>query len=151
MNALAHRASLVAVALLTMTLTCAPVSAQQSRSVSGIVINLGIVPAEVALQADGHRDMHPAHPPSGSQHLLITLDEEKTGQRIGDAEVEIEVTDPHGHVEKKPLLHTQAGGFPDYSELFRFGWEGEYAIRVIITRRPGAKPIDARLTVHHKF
>lgn len=151
MNALAHRASMTAVALLMTALACAPVAAQQSRSVAGIVINLGIVPAEVALQADGHRDMHPAHPPSGSQHLLITLDEEKTSKRIGDAEVVIEVTDPHGHVEKKPLLHTLAGSIPDYSELFRFGWQGEYSIRVIITRQPGAKPIDARFIVHHTF
>ena len=151
MNALARRASMMTVALLTTALVCGPVAAQQSRSMAGIVINLGIVPAEVALRADGHRDLHPAHPPSGSQHLLITIDEEKTGKRIGDAEVVIEVTDPRRHVEKKPLLHTQAGGIPDYSELFRFGWEGEYSIHVIITPRPGAKPINAQFTVHHKF
>lgn len=151
MNALAKRASMTALALLTIALACAPVAAQQHKSVAGLVINLGIVPAEVALKADGHRDMHPANPPPGSQHLLITIDEEKTGKRIGDAEVVIEVTDPKGHVEKKPLLHTQALGFPDYSELFRFGWEGEYVVRVIIAPRPGAKPIDARFTVHHKF
>ena len=151
MNDLARCARMMAVALLTIALACAPVTAQQSRSVAGLVINLGIVPAEVALQADVHRVMHPAHPPSGSQHLLISLDEEKTGKRIGDAEVVIEVTDPRGHVEKKPLVHTQAGGIPDYSELFRFGWEGEYSIRVIITPRLGAKPINAQFTVHHKF
>ena len=98
---------------------------------AGLIVNFGIVPAAVALRADGHRDAHPEHPPSGSQHLLITLDEEKSGKRIGDAEVLIEVTDPHGHVEKKAMLHTQGGGFPDYSELFVFGWSGEYSIRVI--------------------
>ena len=69
--------------------------------------------------------------------------------RIGDAEVLVEVTDPHGRVEKKPLLHTQAGGLRDYSELFQFGWSGEYVIRAIITLRPGAKPIEAQFTVHH--
>ena len=132
---------------MTIALACTPVVAQQSRSVAGLMINLGIVPAEVALRADGHRDMHPAHPPSGSQHLLITVDEEKTGKRIGDAEgVVIEVTDPRGHVEKKPLLHTQAGGIPDYSELFRFGWEGEYSVRVIIT---GASAIRIAASAHH--
>jgi hypothetical protein len=151
MNASVERARMMAVALLTIALASAPVAAQQSRSVAGMVINLGIVPAEVALRADGHRDMHPAHPPSGSQHVLITLDEDKTHNRIGDAEVVIEVTDPKGHVEKKPLLHTQAGGLPDYSELFVFGWEGEYSIRVIITPRAGAQPIVARFNVHHRI
>ena len=76
----------------------------------------------------------------------------KPAKRIGHAEVVIEVTDPRGHVDKKPLVHTQAAGFPDYSELFRFGWEGEYTIRVIIlTPQRRAKPINTQFTVHHKF
>jgi hypothetical protein len=31
---------------------------------------------------------------------LIALDDAQGGKRIGDAEVTIEVTDPHGRVEK---------------------------------------------------
>ena len=115
-----------------------------------MVVNFGVwCPPRSLWGAAGHSDAHRAHPPSGSQHLLITLDDEKTGKRIGDAEVSIEVTDPHGRVDKKPLLHTQAGGFPGYSELFRFGWPGEYTIRVIITPQPGAKPIETVFIVNH--
>lgn len=61
----------------------------------------------------------------------------------------MEVTDPHGRVGKKPLLQKQGGGLPDYSELFVFGWSGEYSIGVIITPQPHAKPIETRFTVHH--
>lgn len=143
------RFCVIAVSLLGMAVAWTPVAAQQVKVVAGVVVNFGLVPAEVALRADGHRDAHPEHPPSGSQHVLITLDDEKSHERIGGAEVLVEVTDPHRHVEKKPLLHTQAGGLPDYSELFVFGWSGEYKIRAIITPRPGAKPIEARFTVHH--
>jgi hypothetical protein len=132
-----------------LALASMPVAAQQTKTVGGLMVSFGLVPAEVALRAEGHRESHPANPPSGSQHLLITLDEEKSGKRIGDVEVVIEVTDPQGRVEKKPLLHTQAGGFPDYSELFRFGSPGDYSVRVIITTRPGAKPIETRFTVKH--
>lgn len=139
----------VAAALLGMAFAWTPVAAQQTKTVAGLVINFGVMPAESALLANGHRDAHPLHPPGGSQHFLITLDDQKSGKRIGDAEVIVEVTDPRGRVEKKPLLHTQASGFPDYSELFVFGWSGEYAIRVIVTPRPGAKPIEARFTVNH--
>jgi hypothetical protein len=139
----------IATSLLAMTLTSSPAAAQQVKTVGGVVVNIGIVPAEVALRADGHRDAHPLHPPAGSQHLLVTLDDEKNHQRIGDAEVLVEVTDPRGRVEKKALLHTQGGGLADYSELFVFGWSGAYTIRVLITLRPGAKPIDARFTVHY--
>ena len=126
-------------------------AAQQTQTVDGIDVNLGIVPAEVALRAEGHRDAHPTNPPPGSQHLLVTLDDAKTHQRIGDAEVAIEVTDPHGHVVKKPLLHTQAGGLPDYSELFEFGWSGSYSIHVLVTPRPDRKPVEARFTVNHRI
>ena len=74
---------------------------------------------------------------------------EKSGKRIGDAEVLIEVTDPNGHKEKNPLLHTEAGGFADYSELFRFTSPGAYSIRAMITLRPGAQVIETTFTVKH--
>ena len=142
-----RRYFLIAAGLLGLGL--AGSAASQSTTVGGIVVNFGIVPAEVALRVDGHRDSHPTNPPAGSQHLLVTLDDANSGKRIGDAEVAIEVKDPHGRVDTKPLLHTQGGGLPDYSELFEFRWSGDYEVRVLITTKPGAKPIEARFTVHH--
>lgn len=146
---LARSSGALATGILAAVLSATPAAAQQ-RIVEGVVVNLGIVPAAVALRADGHREAHPANPPSGAQHVLVTLDEEKGGKRIGDAEVVVEVTDPRGHVEKKPLLHTQGGGLPDYSELFHFGWPGQYAVRVIITRSAGARPIQTQFAVSHQ-
>jgi hypothetical protein len=147
----ARKVSLVLAGVLAAALACAPAAAQHSKTAGGMVINLGIVPAEVALQAQGHREAHPPNPPPGSQHLLITLDNEKTGKRIGDAEVVVEVTDPHGRAEKKPMLHTQAGGLPDYSELYRFAWPGKYRISVTITSPGNAKPTEAQFTLNHEF
>jgi hypothetical protein len=146
-----QRFRVIATSLLAMALAWTPAAAQQVKTIDGVVVNIGIVPAEVALRADGHRDAHPLHPPGGSQHLLVTLDDEKNHKRIGDAEVMVEVTDPRGRVEKKALLHTQAGGLADYSDLFVFGWSGEYTIRALVTLRPGTKPIEARFTVHHSL
>ena len=149
MRCFAWRFGVILVSLLGMALAWTPAAAQQLKVVAGVVVNFGLMPAELALRAEGHRDAHPQHPPAGSQHVLITLDDEKSHERIGDAEVLVEVTDPHGRVEKKRLLHTQAGGLRDYSELFQFSWSGEYIIRAIITQRPGARPIEARFIVHH--
>jgi len=143
------RVSAVGRGFLGIALAWTPAAAQQVRAVGGLIVNFGIVPAEVALGAAGHSEAHPLHPPSGSQHVLVTLDDEASHKRVGVAEVSVEVTDPHGRVEKKPLLHTQAGGLPDYSELFAFSWSGEYKVRVIITPQPGAKPLEALFTVHH--
>jgi hypothetical protein len=140
--------SLVTWSALGLLVLSGPLAAQQVARVNGVTVNLGIVPAEVALRADGHRDMHPPHPPPGSQHVLVTLEDEQH-KRIDDADVTVEVTDPRKHVEKKPLLHTQAGGMPDYSELFVFNWSGDYALRVIVAPKAGAKSFEARFTVHH--
>lgn len=145
------RSWVAGVALVGAALAWTPAAAQYTQTVGGFVVNLGIVPAAVALRAEGHSEAHPLHPPPGSQHLLVTLDDEKTGKRVDQPDVVIEVTDPRGHVEEKPLLHTHSGGFPDYSELFVFGWPGKYSIRVIITPRPGAKPVEAHFTVDHEL
>ncbi|HZQ61155.1 MAG TPA: hypothetical protein VFC24_07395 [Casimicrobiaceae bacterium] len=136
--------------LLAVILACSPALAQQTRTVDGMVVNFGVMPAEVAVHAEGHAEAHPAHPPAGAQHLLITLDDAKSHERIGDANVTIELKDPRGKLEKKPLLHTHGGGLPDYSELYVFSWSGDYDVRVVIVRQPGAKPVETHFTVHHR-
>jgi len=143
--------NLIGAFLLTLCCASGVVAAQQTQTVNGIIVNFGIVPAEVALQADGHADAHPANPPHGSQHLLITLDDEKTHQRIADAEVLVEVTDPRGHVQAKPMLHTQSRGLADYSELFLFSWSGDYSIRAIVKRTPPLQSFTAKFMVHHEI
>ena len=128
-----------------------PAWAQQVKTVNGVVLNLGLMSAEQAIHAEGHRDAHPSTFPSGSQHVLISLADEKTHRPIGDAEVTVELIDPKGKAVSKPLLHTSAGGMPDYSELFVFGWSGAYTLRVNVTPAKGAKPVKASFTVNHSL
>src|SRR5438094_688693 len=73
-----------------------PASAQQLKTVDGVVVNFGLMSAGQAMRAEGHRDAHPDKFPSGSQHILITLADEKTGRPIGNADVLVEVIDPRG-------------------------------------------------------
>jgi hypothetical protein len=138
-------------AALIAALPALPAWAQQMKTVDGLVVNLGLMPAEQAMRVDGHRDAHPDKFPSGSQHILITLADEKTHRPIGDADVLVELVDPKGKAVAKPLVHTSAGGMPDYSELFVFGWSGSYTLRVSITPAKGAKPVKTSFTVHHSL
>jgi len=139
------------VAALVLVLAALPGAAlaQQEKTVGGLTVNLGLMSAEQALRAEGHREAHPATFPSGSQHILITLAESRSGKRIGDAAVVVQVRDPRGGAVEKPLLRTQAAGQPDYSELFVFGWSGKYSLRVRITP-PGAKTIETVFSVEHR-
>lgn len=124
-------------------------SAQQAKTANGLLINFGLMPAEQAVHAQGHRDLHPEKFPSGSQHILVTVTDEKAGKRIGDADVVVEVVDPKGNAERKALLRTSAAGMPDYSELFVFGWSGDYEVRVSVFPTKDAKPVKASFRVRH--
>ncbi len=138
------------IAFLVLTLAVIPGWAQE-KTVGGLVINLGLMPAAKAMQVGGHQEAHEhAFTHSiGAEHLLVVVTNAKTGERIGNAQVVVEVRDPKGKTERRALLRTQAAGLPDYSEIFQFGWSGKYTIRVSVTPKPGAKPVETRFTVNH--
>lgn len=123
--------------------------AQQEKTVDGMVINLGLMSAEKAVHAMGHDQAHPKTFPGGSQHILITVADAKTHHPIADATVVVAVRSPNGQMEEKPLLHTQAAGFPDYSELYLFGSPGTYTLHVKVTPAHGPKTSEAVFTVHY--
>ena len=136
---------LAAAALAVLAL---PVCGQQMKTVNGMVINIGIVRAIDAEHSDAQHGVHKGGHGAGMEHIVVALAEEKGGARIADAEVSIEVKDPKGAVQKKPLMGMITAGFPDYSEVFYFGWSGRYNVRVLIKRKGVAKPVDADFVVN---
>ena len=137
----------LAAAALSAALVAAPVAAQQMKTVGGVVVNIGIISAIAAEHADARHGVHKGGHGSGMEHVVVSLAEEKSGERIGDADVTIEVKTPKGSVQKKPALPMVTAGYPDYSEVFDFGWSGSYVVRVSVKRK-AAKPIEAVFTVN---
>ena len=125
-----------------------PVSAQQMKTVGGIVVNLGIVDAIAAEHADAQHGVHKGGHGPGVEHIVIALAEEKGGARIADAQVSVEVKNPKGALQKKPLVAMSTAGYPDYSEVFDFGWSGKYVLRVLIRRKGMPQPLEASFTVN---
>ena len=65
-----------------------PASAQQMKTVAGVIVNLGLISAEKAVHAEGHREAHADKFPSGSQHVLIALADQRTRRKyVVDATV----------------------------------------------------------------
>lgn len=135
-------------AIFAVMLAGAPASAQQMKIVQGMVVNLGIVNAIAAEHSDAQHGVHKGGHGSGMEHILVSLAEEKGGARIGDAEVTIEVLNPRGAVQKKPATAMITAGFPDYSEVFEFGWSGKYVVTVLVRRRGATQPVQVRFTVN---
>jgi hypothetical protein len=121
--------------------------AGHQKVVQGMVVNLGIVPA-TKLEPFSAEKGHGANLPGGSQHLLVSVSDAKSGVHVADAKVTVEVTDPKGAVQKKELVLGRTAGIPDYSEIFIFGWSGKYRVRVTIEPRQG-KPIRADFVWTH--
>ena len=128
-----------------------PVQAQQMKTVGGLVVNMGLVNAIMAEHADAQHGVHKGGHGPGMEHIVIALAEEKGGARIADADVTIEVKSPRGAVQKKPLMAMVTAGYPDYSEVFDFGWSGKYVVRVMIKRKGTAKPVETSFSVHRNL
>ncbi len=123
--------------------------ADHQKMVGGIIVNLGVVPAENALGFTGEAAVHDKGQPNGAQHLVVSLSDAKRGIHVADAQVTVEIRDPKGNVEKKTLLPANLTGMPDYSGIFRFGYSGKYAIRVVVTLKGSTKPLKANFIWTH--
>ena len=126
-----------------------PAAAQQMKTVDGVVINIGIADALHVEHVDAQHGVHKGGHGSGTQHIVVALGEQKSGARIADAAVTIEVRNPKGVRQKKLAMAMVTAGFPDYSEVFDFGWSGKYVVRVLIQRKGAATPVEATFTVEH--
>jgi hypothetical protein len=128
-----------------------PASAQQVKTVGGIVVNIGIMNAIAAEHADAQHGVHQGGHGPGKEHIVVALAEEKGGVRIADAEVAIEVKNPKGVVQKKAAMPMVTAGYPDYSEVFDFPWSGKYTVNVLIKRKGAPKAVEARFTVNRSL
>jgi hypothetical protein len=138
-------------AMTLAALSSFPASAQQMKTVQGVVINIGIVDAIAAEHADAQHGVHKGGHGGGMEHIIVALSAEKGGARIADAEVVIEVRDPKGVVQKKPAMAMTTSGFPDYSEVFDFGRAGKYVVRVLVKRKDTATPVQASFTINRVY
>jgi hypothetical protein len=137
-------ASVLAAALLSM-----PSAAQQTTTVADVTVRFGIVNALEAQHVDAQHGVHRGGHGSGMEHLVVTLADARSGSHIGGAKVFVEVRDPKGRVQKKPLQAMITSGYPDYSEVFSFGWSGRYRIRVWFLLKDAVEPLEARFVHRH--
>jgi hypothetical protein len=135
------KAMAAAIAVAGAVVWLAPAGAEHRKVVDGVAINIGVVPAAQLLETDAYeRASHRSGPPDTTHHVVVGVSDARSGAPIGDARVTLELTDPRGATQTKPLLRGDAGGVPDYSELLRFGWAGDYRLRVTV-QRAGAAPV----------
>lgn len=135
--------------VLAAVLISAPASAQQAKTVADVTIRFGLVTAMMAEHVDAQHGVHRGGHGSGMEHLVVSLADARTGSPIAGAKVVVEVRGPKGRVQRKPLQAMITAGFPDYSEVFDFGWSGSYRIRVWFLLKDAVQPLEARFVHRH--
>lgn len=112
-------------------------SAQQG---GGLLFHYGVVPAEVVLaHAEGHaeRGMHQGKAKRGTSHIVLALFEEKSGQRLADAEVTLHLTLAGGRSATTKLEPMTIAGQAGYGAFVSMSVPGIYRLR-FDARQPGA-------------
>jgi hypothetical protein len=131
---------ILAVGLVATVTWLAPAAAENHKVVDGLAIDIGVMPAAQLLGVDSYeRASHRLASAGATHHVVVVVSDARTGKRVDDAVVTLELVDPRGAAQAKTLLRGDPAGAADYSELFRFGWSGDYRLRVKV-QRAGAEP-----------
>lgn len=146
----------VTTALLLFVLTTGSALAAETGQiarVNGIDVFYGVIPAEILR---GHpadhteRKMHGGVPRgSGQHHLLVSLFDVKSGQRIENAKVSAHIGEPGLTPQSKDLEPMQFAGSVTYGNFFTMTSNGPYRIEVDLRRHGDLKPAQAVFEYRH--
>jgi hypothetical protein len=138
---------LLAIGLILGTMPSIAADSENSKTVGGIVIYVGMLPAELIQgHPAGHAEarMHPeGKAGSRQEHLVVALFDAKTGARITDAEVMASVDQPGVHGPKKRLEPMRIADTITYGNFFDVRSQGTYLIQIEIHRPTVAGVIKA--------
>lgn len=145
----AATAELTIVAVIALAAGASALAAEMVRTVGGLAIYLGVVPAEML---QGHPGEHPekkmhrgASDLRRQRHVLIAVFDAATGARIEDAVVTAKVGEPGLAKVEKRLEAMPIGGAASYGNFFSMR-AGTYEIDVRVLVASTGKLVDTRFT-----
>jgi hypothetical protein len=126
---------------------------RQSLKAGDLEIFYGVIPAEAILghPADhAERKMHDGVPRgAGHHHLIVSLFDGRTRQRVTDATVRARVTEPGLAPQRKMLEAMTIAGAITYGNYFRMSGSGPYRIEIEISRAGAGRPSQASFEYSH--
>lgn len=141
---------LAIVAFLALVTGAGALAAETVRTVGGLAIYLGVVPAEIL---QGHPREHPEKKmhrrvPSDARrqrHVVIAIFDAATGARVENAVVSAKVGEPGLAKVEKRLEPMPIAGAASYGNFFSMP-DGTYEIDVRVMQPSTGKVVDTRFT-----
>ncbi len=110
----------------------------ETKSIDGLKVLLAAASVEdIKKHPDEHPEIKMHGGPKGTHHILVHVDDEKTGKVVSDASVQLTVHNLDGTKVTRPLEPMTIGGITDYGNYFDLRDLGNYHIDVFITPREG--------------
>ncbi|MFZ5790102.1 MAG: hypothetical protein ACOY3L_05325 [Pseudomonadota bacterium] len=135
------RVAIFALALAWVPFAASAIDTGQTKTVDGLTIYIGAIPAEIV---KGHPGTHPEAgmhdgPPSGRHeyHLVVALFDAKTGTRISDATMFARVSSLGLVGPRKALTSMKIEDTITYGNYFNLPDRGLYTIDLEIKRASG--------------
>lgn len=126
---------------------------QQPLKAGGLEIFYGVIPAEILLgHPDDHaeRKMHGGVPSGrGQHHLVVSVFESKSGQRMADAAVTARVTEVGLGGQQKKLEPMPFAGAMTYGNYFRMATRGPYRIQIEVLQPGSTTPVKTSFEYSH--
>jgi cytochrome c5 len=114
------------------------------KIVDGMEVYFGIVSAE-SLKGSREAKLHGGIPEGKDYyHVNISLFDAKTRAAIGDAQVEVQVSEPVSGGETKKLDAVTIGGTKSYGHYFRLASKNPYTVTVRIVRPGKPRTLEAK-------
>ncbi len=116
-----------------------PASSQHEiKTVDGLKVMLGVISVqEIKEHPEKHHEIEMHGGLTGTHHLLIHLEDEKTGKGIYNAFVTVTLHDPHGKKITRKLEPMAINGITDYGNYFDLTDVGKYHAEVLIRLEKG--------------
>jgi hypothetical protein len=126
---------------------------RQPLKAGDLEIFYGVIPAEAILghPADhAERKMHDGVPRgAGQHHLIVSLFDGRTRERVTDATVRVRVTEPGLAPQRKTLEAMTIAGAITYGNYFRMSGSGPYRIEIEIIRPGSSSPVKTSFEYSH--
>lgn len=111
--------------------------APTQRQAGGLVLQYGLVPAEMVIavsRPQAEREMHGGAAGKSGSHLVLAIFDAASGQRISEAEVMTHITLVGGASTTKRLEPMNINDMPSFGAFVPIGAPGIYKIRFEVKR-----------------
>lgn len=119
------------------------------KTAGGILFRIGLAgPETVAQHSARHAEtgMHGNRPRSGMDHVVVVLADARSGERISDAVVSLELDRPGADHVRREMDRMEVQGAASYGAYVDLRQKGPYRIRIRAARPGHSVPAETQFT-----